>query len=68
MRVFLDKITVENHVLAMDIIKGLENGPSADKYECILRPACNKNPLNEIAIYTVEEFDKPAIGFADENK
>lgn len=72
MKIFVDKITVESYELAMDIIKGLEHGPSKTKYECMLEPPHKESrmrPSSElfnIGIYAIEDTDdKTPIGFAD---
>lgn len=69
MKIFVEKFPVINYELAMDIIKGLEHGPLAGKYECIFHPVsveANKRGgvPHEIEIYALEP-DKTPIGFAD---
>lgn len=72
MKIFVDKITVENYELAMDIIKGLEHGPAKTKYECVLETPHKESRIRphsdsfNIGIYVIEDTDdKTPIGFAD---
>lgn len=69
MKIFVNKIEVGSYELAMDIIKGLEHGPLAGKYECTFYPVTAEAHTrggvpHMIEIYALES-DKTPIGFAD---
>jgi hypothetical protein len=69
MKIYVSKIEVGSYELAMDIIKGLEHGSLAGKYECIFHPVSEEanrrgGVPHMIEIYALES-DKTPIGFAD---